>query len=325
MKTEAKPVAHGLSRFGAIAFLAASSALWSVPADSAAQAPGALTCLVVAELFLAPGCEVAAEDTASAENPAPLWGRLDCAAAARHEHEHVLVGGDTHLTATGLPQTDTGFRRLKVLDGDNVYGERCELGRNEHRYGENGGAGTFALYREGDHDVTFLSLRLPASFPLNATAWQVVMQMKQTQPADNGGGTPVISLHASHGRWSVWQSDSAGSSSDSHAVWSTPATSGVWTRFAFDIVYSQDPSVGSIKVYVDRNGDGDAVDAGEQSPEISTYTLKRETAGGGIISEGESVPAHLRAGIYHNSTVPCAAPTGCAAEVDNVQVVDVDG
>jgi hypothetical protein len=202
-----------------------------------------------------------------------------------------------------------------VFDGDDVFGERCELARNSHT------AGTFALYREGQHKLTFASIRLPSAYPLADSRWQLVLQMKQTQPSANGNGTPVLSLHASGGRWRLLQSASRGWSTSARRLWSTPAQTGRWTRFAFNVHYSKNPDRGRVKLYVDLNGDGDAADPGEQSPVIRTYTLKRETSGraGDGIAPGDSIPSHLRVGTYHDTAVRC--PSGCPVDVDNVQVV----
>ena len=61
-------------------------------------------------------------------------------------------------------------------------------------------------------------------------------------------------------------------------------------------------------------------DANEQSPVIHTATLRAEVAGGpSKYAPGQSIPDHLRAGIYQDPSYNC--PGGCSVGVDNVQVV----
>jgi Ca2+-binding RTX toxin-like protein len=276
-------------------------------------------CAIDPATMTAPGCSLAGSDTSSKRDPGPRWGNVECASDSRASE--VTNGGDPHPTATGAPQGNSAYRRLTVLDGDNFYGERCELGRNEQRYGSDGGKGTFQLYREGQHRITYISYRLPSDYPLENSNWQGVMQMKQAQPASNGGGGPVLSFDAAGDAWRLRHSLSVDYAVDSSTLWSAPAQRGVWTRFAFDVVYSQDPDIGQIKVYADLNGDGDASDPDEQSPTFHTYTLKRETADTDYRDAGDSETSHLRVGIYHNSAIPCPAPSGCSVGVDNVEVV----
>ncbi len=261
----------------------------------------------------APGCKVLFDDTSTTKNPIGKWGRIDCGVWPDLDPTRAGQfgsGGDTHLTATGASQGDDDYRRLTVFDGDDVAGERCELGENDNVEGPT------ALYREGDRRATFASLRLPGNFPLDAETWQTVLQMKQAQPAANGGGVPILEMQAWDNHFWV--------SSDKETYFSFPATKDVWTRFVFDVTYSQDPSKGSVQVAVDLNDDGDVSDAGERSPRIKAATLKTETAGGGpdTIAPGESIPSHLRVGLYHDPSVPCPVSTGgCSTEVDNVQVL----
>jgi hypothetical protein len=261
-----------------------------------------------------PGCEVVASDTASEPSPLPFWGAIECGSLGRPistRASDLGNGGDSHLTAGGEEQPESAFRRLTVLDGDDFYGERCELGENDHR------TGTTTFYEEGDRRATYLSLRLPSNFPLASSNWQTVMQMKQTQPSDDNCCGPELETQAREGRWFVIDSWKT--------LWSFPAKSNVWTRFAWDVYYSQDASKGWLQVSADLNGDGDFEDANERSPVIHTATLRTEPNGphgsSDGLAAGDSIPSHLRVGVYHSSSLPCPSPSGCSVDVDNVQVV----
>ena len=248
-----------------------------------------------------------------------MWGEVACETGSRYTHS--TTGGDPSPKSNGASQGNTAYRRLSVNDGDDVWGESCELARNNHANGENTGSqtsGTFALYESGDHKITFFSQRYTSGFSSSVNQWQTVAQMKQTQPYDSDGNPGValeIQIWGNQLRLDSWWS----------TRWSTPApVANTWIRYALDVVYSKNPSVGSVKLYVDRNGDGDWLDSGEQSPRISVATLATESAGsaGDGLAVGDAIPSHLRTGIYHNVPISCPAPTGCPVELDNVQVVD---
>lgn len=262
-----------------------------------------------------PDCSLIASDTSAASDPLPFWGKVDCEADTRHQR--LIAGGDLHPTGAGAPQGDVAYRRLTAIDGDDAWGERCELGYNWNSATDPGngltGPGPTVLYSEGQRRVTYASLRLPASADVNDPDWRVVLQMKQTQPYANNDHHSMFELQVRSGNWLVI--------SDWNDLWTAPAHTDRWTRFAFDVVYSQNPAVGSIRVYVDLNDDGDVADAGERSPLFRRQTLIRETASGGAVAPGQSVPSHLRAGIYQNENYSCPAPAGCHVDVDNVQVV----
>ncbi len=256
-----------------------------------------------------PGCRLIASDTAANPNPERFWGALQCADPSRYAT--IASGGDRHQTAVGAPQGNEAFRRVTVRDGDEFFGERCELGEDDWR------TGPTAFYAQGRHFLTYISERLPDNFPLGTDNWQTVMQMKQTQPSQVGGGAPIIEMEARDNRWVI--------DDNWHELWSFPARRDQWTRFAWDVVYSDRRHHGRLQVSVDLNGDGDFEDPGERSPVFHVATLKREAEGpnGGSdgIPAGAPVPSHLRAGIYHDPAIHCPAPRGCSVEIDNVQVL----
>jgi hypothetical protein len=290
-------------------------------------------------------CTLSKSDTASATDPTSLWGKIDC--AFTNQHQQITTGGDTHATGDGSAQGNTSLRRITAYDNTtfggafNNFGERCELGRNDWT---NVTPPTFNVYNAGDHRVTFVSYRLPSTYPLANTAWQVIMQMKAAAPSDANIGSPAISLHASGGRWRLEQTQDHNPSTTTQEPWSIPAQANVWTRFAFDVIYSDDPTVGRLKVYADLNGDGDALDTDEQSPLLTTFTLHTEPAdndgNNDPILQGQPTPSHLRVGMYHapdgyggaagTGPIPCPAASnpppndpgtnGCSIDVDNVQV-----
>jgi hypothetical protein len=257
-------------------------------------------------------CTVVASDTASDPDPVPFWGKVDCQTSSRDQQQG--WGGDSHVTATGASQGNSAFRRATVIDGDNVWGERCELGNNwsQPTGAAPAGPGPTMFYQEGQRRVTYASLRLPSSTPMG-NSWRTVLQMKQIQPYNNPTPAPILELQLENNQWMFVNSW--------NGVWTAPAQQNVWTRFAFDITYSQNPSIGSIKVYADLNGDGDFGDANERSSVIHTATLEAETTTSSYspYSVGQSIPDHLRTGIYQDPNYSC--PSGCSMDVDNVQVV----
>lgn len=253
------------------------------------------------------------EDLGTERDAAAAWGAIDC--EQRRRHRLIATGGDTATRADQATSDNSSFRRLQLNDGDDFFGERCELGLNDHRDGPT------ALYREGERMLTFLSLRLPLRYPLGEKSWQVVMQMKQSQPSDAGGGSPVLAMHARAGRWRVTNHSATELADGRSQIWSAPARRGTWVRFAFDILYSVDPERGSIRIYADLDGDGDVSQASERSPRIATQTLKREVAGSRNdgLDPGDPIPSHLRVGLYHDAEIGCRGGR-CRLDVDNVGI-----
>ena len=277
-------------------------------------------------------CAVFTEDTAADPDPLPFWGAVECDLdddPRRPSGEHrVTRGGDPAPTATGRGQGNDAYREIVTHNGDEYFGERCELGRNDYLEEPN-----TVFYREGDHLLTFVSVLLPDDFPLETeSTFQGVVQMKQTQPSDVGDEAPAIAMGAYQGRWQLFSSEALpGGGENDRVIWSTPAGTGAWTRFVFDVVYSTDPERGRLAVYLDLNGDGDFADEDERSPVFGDdepiATLRPEN---GVASEGDAlppgspVPSHLRVGLYHAPDIDCPA-RGCRVGIDNVQVARAAG
>jgi len=264
-------------------------------------------------------CRLVTGDTSRAADPRARWGAIDCETPSRHRRR--AGSDDPHVTALGVTDGNPYWREMNVRDGDDFYGERCELGRNEHRDGQRG---TFVLYPPEKRRITLFSLWLPRRFDLRTDRWQVVGQMKQANPSDlaesgtDYGYSPVLEMTANFGRWAV--------GNNWNQIWTAPARRHTWVRFAYDVLYSADPDRGWVRVLVDLNGDGDALDAHESAPRIRTDTLKTEIADPegeendeDGIKAGEAIPSHLRLGVYHDPKIACQPP--CRVRLDNVQVV----
>lgn len=241
------------------------------------------------------GLHLLKQDLATDPDPIPLWGDIDAVSPTRHQ-----------WFARGGP--DGGpFRRMTALDGDLYHGnsERAELGDSDYLF-EDGKSDTFYLYRAGMRRVTSYWMRLPSNFPMNSNQWQVVMQMKQTDPATNADGTPVISLQAIQDQWILKQSTSSGPAEETRVLWRTPATVGAWTHITVDATYSTDPAAGRFAITI----------GGASSTVLRTYNLKYEVnPAGPELRAGDPIPSHLRLGIYHEPSMP-----GTSVDIAQVQI-----
>jgi hypothetical protein len=300
--------------------------------DSTPASRSAATCALdmpgVSNLtYSNPNCRLLRNDTSSDPQTKNLWGLPE--ACMPGQIGNPQSGGDPSTMATGDPQGNASYRTLTVFDGDNISGERCELSYNTWHQplaSPSNWNGTFYDYTEGMRRATYLSYRFPENFQFNTNTWQNIFQMKQAGPADAGTNTPVIHFYAGTYGSSLTLAMTPQGGSDTNIWSSAPLHHNIWTRIAVDAFYSQNPSLGWIKVYVDANGDGDFADSGEQSPVVHGQTLLRQLTSGcsssPCLNVGDSIPDHLRAGIYHDSAISCPNPSpGCSDQIDNVQVL----
>jgi hypothetical protein len=260
------------------------------------------------------GCNA---DRARNPDAAAIWGPLDCQRQGAWRPDwwkKPLVPRSYKWFSSGGP-ADQPYRRLTVFDGQGDRGERCELGFSDwgNHWRTNG---SFQVYHEGDHRLTGFWLRFPDNFPINTRAWQLVSEMRQSDPAMSAGGPPVLGVYQNRGRFHLLHYGRG-----SNPLWTSgPIRRNTWTPVVEDVVYSRDPAKGSIRLNTDLNADHDVSDPGEASPLIHTTTLKGETRSGGPIPRGASIPSVLRVGPFHDRAIPC--PDGCSLDVGPVGVTD---
>ncbi|MGH2962024.1 MAG: heparin lyase I family protein [Solirubrobacterales bacterium] len=223
-------------------------------------------------------------------NPENLWGDIQCQADSRYEH-HVTGGPD------GGP-----WRQLTVLDGDNFFGERCELGRNTKRYGRSSTTdhrGTFYLFRKGDRRIIDWDFKLMSGFPVT-TQNSTIFQLKHTCPCDSITSNPAVQLMPKLPNLylRVPSNDTDTSEWDR---WSTRVQTGVWYHATLDITFHTTEADGRVQLTID---DVDGVADARSSPTLSLSTINRD--------DGVPSPDHLRMGHYRNTAIAGTSSVGLA-------------
>lgn len=255
------------------------------------------------------------EDDCSDSTFSNVWGDWTGSMVSNARVTTTLSGGSTFTKLDG--SAASGNRRtIAVNDGDDVdpgvdVDERTEIGYNS----QNTATKTFARFYDGEYWKLAWAAKLPSASTLdeNAASYQVTTQIKQL-PGTATGGTPMQSVHLRGGNWELWASDYPSDPADSSRLWYCPATRNLSTRFILDIIFSDDPAIGKIRLTVIEDGGNTYT-----SPIFQKETLITET---GVQSPipyqniGEAVPAHWRAGIYHLHTL-----AGGTLDMDNFQAM----
>jgi hypothetical protein len=169
--------------------------------------------------------------------------------------------------------------QLEVRDGDDVWGERCEIGMgNPSRSG-------FPLFHEGDERWIAFQVYLPDDYPIDTHMWNLFFQIHQR----GDGGCPPLALGVENGRWELFNSARNTYVLDTRMLWSAPAQRNHWARFMLHMRNSPDPRVGFVELFGDLDGHGD-----EQLLErTSTHTMTKDSSGGAMVN-------HARVGLYRN-------------------------
>jgi hypothetical protein len=220
--------------------------------------------------------------TADAEHPLDQeWGGMDT----------ITNCGDTTTPGVSDPHVTTvpGIQgrlawQLHVGDGERCFGnssERAEIANgNPVRHGfEN------RLFHEGEERWIALQIRLEPGFPINDTAWNCILQIKQL-----GTGGPPIGLEAKRGSLILGGVNSTDPNSvNGSEVGSWPMRVGVWVPLALHVVFNRDPSIGSVELYGNPDGHG-------------YRQLQAPTHRTTIKGNGKPIASHLRIGTYRDDT-----------------------
>jgi hypothetical protein len=182
--------------------------------------------------------------------------------------------------------------RFELRDGDYSSGERVELGQALPAISSYQNR----LFRAGEERWISMQYYFPADWATDNT-WQTVFQIK---PVSSGGGGPNIGIDAGgnrltfYGNNNTWGS-TAGAFQDGTgplSMGSYPLTKRRWIKLTWHIVFSANPSAGSLEVFGDL-GDGQGMRT--LVPRRTRATMK--------YLNGKMDPAHLRVGIYRNPTM----------------------
>jgi hypothetical protein len=178
-----------------------------------------------------------------------------------------------------------GAYRSRVVDGDECYGERSEVGQG------NPTRSSFSdrLFREGEERWISWQMRLGANFPVNARSWQVVAQWKQLGAL----GVPVLSMEARSGRWQFHANPADPNATSGYKTFALgPAAVERWTRFSLRVKFSPDATVGFIELH------GDLADGkGMRQLIARTHTATMK------INGGQTINSHARLGIYRDPAI----------------------
>ena len=210
--------------------------------------------------------------------------------------------------------------RLRVQEGDDSYGERCEMGMantsssNIDRVG-----GSRVLFQNGTESWIAQQIMLdPNVYAFCGTECAfdydggLVQQLKQTgacgTPA-NGIVTrdlPGVGVVLEHRN----SAENDCGNATMKSLWRVPIRRGAWVRILQHVRWSTDPDTGYIATWINgrpvqpsRDGNSKRITRPGDEVRIHTWTLKN---GPGVdrLRQCKSHPcAHLRNGVYRDSTV----------------------
>jgi hypothetical protein len=202
--------------------------------------------------------------------------------------------------------------RIEVHDGDDSYGERCEL--------DNGNTSASRLhyrmlFHEGQEAWIAFQTYLPLDFSFAADGAPVsfkndgglITQIKQLGSC----GTPALGVVSSRTVFALRNSAAAHcESGPMRSLWKVPMVLDRWVKWVHHIRFSTDPRVGFIATWYDPDGLGlrpipPTLDYGNRviGNRIYTHTQKAPTGHPDPACPADDVCSHARIGIYRDQDV----------------------
>lgn len=213
--------------------------------------------------------------------------------------------------ASPVAQGERAYR-IEVRDGDDSYGERCEL--------DNGNTSSSRLHEDilfhrGQEvwiafqtylprDFSFAEDGAPVSFPGDGG---LLMQLKQLGSC----GTPALGIVTGKGQFAM--RNSAGNRCESgsmKSLWAVPMVLGRWVRWLVHAKFDTDPEAGFTATWYDPDGLGlrpivPRLDLGKpvEGNRIYTHTQKSPTDHPDPACPESDNCSHARIGIYRDPDV----------------------
>src|SRR3954470_18181241 len=232
----------------------------------------ALLVALLAALLQASSAFAAIESFSGAERPVGQdWASYSCADASRVQQVDSPVAQGKHAW------------QLEVRDGDNSYGERCEIGMG------NPSKSPFPLFREGDERWISFQVYLPDDYPIDTPDWNLFFQIHQ----QGDGGCPPISLGVEDGPMKLFKSARNTYVRDTREMWAAPVQRNRWIKLTLHIKNSTDDNTGFVELFGDLDGSG----VKTLLEKTATHTMTKDPRGGGAMTN------HARVGIYRDPDI----------------------
>jgi Polysaccharide lyase len=172
--------------------------------------------------------------------------------------------------------------RVDLHDGDDSFGERCELGMSAPvKPG-------FPVFSEGDESWIAYQVYIPVGFPSDGNRYVDITQFKQV----NDLCAPALSVHVEDGEMLLFHSADNRSSCGGNALWRAPMSYDRWVKLLFHVDWSSDPSRGLVELYGDLDGNG----LTQLLPPTHMFTMKMDPV-------GATLPVGARLGIYRDRAI----------------------